>query len=45
MAPTNVLKTLAYWYKEGIKDREFILSLVPSKITQEEANAILGEST
>lgn len=42
MAPAQVIKTLKYWYKEGIKDETFIRSLVPSKITQVECDEILA---
>jgi len=42
MAPDYVIRTLKYWYREGIKTSEEIRAMVPAKISQTECNEILG---
>lgn len=42
MAPDYVIKTLKFWYKEGVKTADEIQAMVPSKISQEECDDILA---
>jgi hypothetical protein len=42
MASAVLIKCLKSWFKRGLKDEVYIQSLVPSVLTQTEADEIIG---
>lgn len=42
MVSRKILDTMKWWVDEGKKDAAYFQSLVPSKLTQEECNYIIG---